>query len=161
MVMIAGWSHHLVDSTQEGLFRQLAAWLQVTGVTTGGRPLVVIADGARWIRAWFTALAVPHKTMVLCWDHLRKHCYQKISGSGLPRATKKPLLGQVLTALMRRSRRCAASETRRSTNPAPRIASSWLPSRIASVLINAHETMRPLCGLTALGRRLPLVVMLE
>lgn len=99
VVMIAGWSRHLVDSTQEGLFRQLAAWLQVTGVTTAGRPLVVIADGARWIRAWFTGLAVPTKTMVLCWYHLRKHCYQKISGSGLPKPTKKPLLGLVLNAL--------------------------------------------------------------
>ena len=65
----------------------------------GRRALVVIADGAGWIRAWFEGLAVPGKVMVLCWYHLRKRCYQKVSGSGLPKAAKKPLLGRVLGAL--------------------------------------------------------------
>jgi hypothetical protein len=99
VVRLAGWRHLLADSTQEGLSRQLAALLQRSGVTGGRRPLLVIADGAGWIRAWFEALAVPGKVMVLCWYHLRKRCYQKISGSGLPKAQKKPLLGRVLGAL--------------------------------------------------------------
>ena len=68
-------------------------------MTAGRRPLVVVADGAGWIRAWFEGLAVPGKAMVLCWYHLRKRCYQKVSGSGLPKADKKPLLGRVLGAL--------------------------------------------------------------
>jgi hypothetical protein len=99
VVMLAGWSHLLVDQTQAGLSRQLAALLHRMGVAAGRRPLLVVADGAAWIRAWFEGLAVPNKAMVLCWYHLRKRCYQKISGSGLPKAEKKPLLGRVLGAL--------------------------------------------------------------
>jgi hypothetical protein len=99
VVRLAGWCHLLVDCAQEGLIRRLTAVLHRLGVTAGRRPLVVIADGAGWIRAWFEALAVPGKVMVLCWYHLRKRCYQKISGSGLPKAAKKPLLGRVLGAL--------------------------------------------------------------
>src|SRR5262249_32127272 len=96
---LAGWCHLLVDATQEGLARQLAALLHRLGVLTGRRPLTVLADGAGWIRAWVGGLAVPGKVMVLCWYHLRKRCYQKISGSSLPKADKKPLLGRVLGAL--------------------------------------------------------------
>lgn len=99
VVRLAGWCHLLVDSAQEGLIRQLAALLHRLGVTAGRRALVVIADGAGWIRAWFEALAVPGKVMVLCWYHLRKRCYQQISGSGLPKADEKRLLGRVLGAL--------------------------------------------------------------
>jgi hypothetical protein len=99
VVRLAGWSHLLVDAAQEGLVRQLAALLRRLGVAAGRRPLLVLADGAGWIRAWYEALAVPGKAMVLCWYHLRKQCYQKISGSGLPKADKKPLLGRVLTVL--------------------------------------------------------------
>jgi hypothetical protein len=38
--------------------------------------LLLIADGARWIRAWFSALLtqVPASTLVLDWYHLRKKC---------------------------------------------------------------------------------------
>jgi hypothetical protein len=99
VVRLAGWSHLLVDSGQEALIRQLAAILRRLGITAGRRPLVVIADGAGWIRSWFEGLAVPDPVMVLCWYHLRQRCYQKISGSGLPKAAKKPLLGRVLGAL--------------------------------------------------------------
>jgi len=99
VVRLEGWCHLLVDRAQEGLTRQLAALLRGLGVTAGRRPLVVIADGAGWIRAWYEALAAPGKAMVLCWYHLRKRCYQQISGSGLPKAGKKPLLGRVLGAL--------------------------------------------------------------
>lgn len=65
----------------------------VTGVAAGACSLLLIADGTGWIRAWFTALAVPEKAMVPCWYHLREHYCQKISGSGLPKAAKKSLLG--------------------------------------------------------------------
>jgi hypothetical protein len=99
VVRSAGWRHLLVDRAQEGLTRQLAAWLRRLGVTSGRRPLLVLADGAGWIRAWYEGLSVPGKGMLLCWHHLRKRCYQKVSGSGLPKADKKPLLGRVLGAL--------------------------------------------------------------
>jgi len=45
------------------------------------RKLLLIADGARWIRTFFTeALAgIPDKAMILDWYHLRKKCYQLCS----------------------------------------------------------------------------------
>ena len=105
VVRLAGWCQLLVDSSQEGLTRQLAALLRRLGVTAGRRPLVVLADGAGWIRAWFDGLAVPGKVMILCWYHLRKRCYQKVSGSGLPKAQKKPpqMIAGILFMLNRKS----------------------------------------------------------
>jgi hypothetical protein len=40
------------------------------------RAVLLIADGARWIRAWFTALQVLREcsTLILDWFHLRKRC---------------------------------------------------------------------------------------
>ena len=44
--------------------------------TRGQRRLLLIADGARWIRAWFSALLtqVPSSSMLLDWYHLRNKC---------------------------------------------------------------------------------------
>jgi hypothetical protein len=136
VVMIAGWSRLLVDDSQEGLSRQVAAWLRVTGAASGRRRLLVVADGAGWIRAWFAALAAPDKGMVLCRYHLRKRCYQKISGSGLPKAAKKPLLGRVLNALWEGRVDEAARALRDVRAEATR--PSWIDE-----LINYLETRRP------------------
>lgn len=136
VIRLAGWCHLLVDWTQEGLTRQLAALLQRLGVSAGRRPLVVLADGAGWIRAWFEALAVPVKVMVLCWYHLRKRCYQKISGSGLPKARKKPLLGQVLGALWEGKVDAAVQALRAARDAASR--PDWIDE-----LIGYLEARRP------------------
>jgi hypothetical protein len=133
---LAGWCHVLVDATQDGLTRQLAALLHRLGVTTGRRPLTVLADGAGWIRAWFETLAVPGKVMVLCWYHLRKRCYQKISGSGLPKADKKPLLGRVLGALWEGRVEEAVRALRAARGGATR--PGWIDE-----LINYLEARRP------------------
>ena len=39
--------------------------------------LLLIADGARWIRGFFseTLAAVADKTMILDWHHLKQKCY--------------------------------------------------------------------------------------
>jgi hypothetical protein len=136
VVRLAGWRHLLVDRSQEGLTRQLAAEHRRLGVTSGRRPLVVLADGAGWIRAWYEALAVPGKAMVLCWYHLRKRCYQQISGSGLPKAGKKPLLGRVLGALWEGKVDEAVRVLRAARESASR--PEWLDE-----LINYLEARRP------------------
>src|SRR3954452_6646354 len=136
VVRLAGWCHLLVDSVQEGLTRQLAALLRRLGVTAGRRPLLVLADGAGWIRAWYEALAVPGKAMLLCWYHLRKRCYQKISGSGLPKADKKPLLGRVLGALWEGKVDEAVQALREARGDATR--PGWIDE-----LINYLEARRP------------------
>jgi hypothetical protein len=136
VVRLAGWCHLLVDSAQEGLTRQLAALLRRLGVTAGRRPLVVLADGAGWIRTWYEALGVPAKAMVLCWYHLRKRCYQKISGSGLPKADKRPLLGRVLGALWEGRVDAAVQALREARAGASR--PGWIDE-----LINYLEARRP------------------
>ena len=97
---------------------------------------MVLADGAGWFRAWFEGLAVPGKVMVLCWYHLRKRCYQKISGSGLPKADKKPLLGRVLTSLWGGQVDAAVRALREARGGATR--PGWLDE-----LINYLEARRP------------------
>ncbi len=45
------------------------------------RKLLLIADGARWIRSFFAEMLgnIPDKAMILDWYHLRKKCYQLCS----------------------------------------------------------------------------------
>jgi hypothetical protein len=63
VVLMAGGRYVLVDATKEGRFEQLAAVLHRLEVNEGLRRLLVIADGARWIRGWFEGLSVPCKAM--------------------------------------------------------------------------------------------------
>jgi hypothetical protein len=136
VVRLAGWCYFLVYPAQGGLTRQLAALLHRLGVTAGHRPLVALADGAGWIRAWFEALPVPGKVMVLCWYHLRKRCSQQISGSGLPKADKKPLLGRVLGALWEGKVDAAVQALRQARGAASR--PDWIDE-----LIGYLEARRP------------------
>ncbi len=58
----------------------LAVLLALTLVWLGPqRSLLLIADGARWIRRFFQErlAGVVHKTMVLDWDHLARTCTER------------------------------------------------------------------------------------
>ena len=63
------------------------------------RRLLVLGDGAAWIRTWFEGLGISPKAMIVCWWHLRKRCYEQMSSAGGPkdrrRALEKELLGQL------------------------------------------------------------------
>ena len=69
------------------------------GGLNGERRLLVLGDGATWIRTWFEGLGICPKAMILCWWHLRKRCYEQMSSAGGPkdrrRAFEKELLGQL------------------------------------------------------------------
>jgi hypothetical protein len=99
VVLVAGWRHALADATAEGLWLQVGALLLELGVLNGERLLLVLGDGAAWIRTWFEGLGVSLKTMIVCWWHLRKRCYQQLSAAGGPKdrrcALEKELLGQL------------------------------------------------------------------
>jgi hypothetical protein len=99
VVLVAGWRHALADATAEGLWLQVGALLLELGVLSGERLLLVLGDGAAWIRSWFEGLGVSLKTMIVCWWHLRKRCYEQLSAAGGPkdrrRALEKELLGQL------------------------------------------------------------------
>jgi hypothetical protein len=79
VVLLAGCCWHLTARTAADLVRQTAGLLAALGVAAGRRRLLFLADGARWIRDWFEALAAEGKAMVLCWYHLVKRCEQSLS----------------------------------------------------------------------------------
>jgi hypothetical protein len=99
VVLVAGLRYALAEATAEGLGLQVSALLLELGVLSGERRLLVLGDGARWIRTWFESLGISLKAMVLCWWHLRKRCYESMSSAGGPkerrRAFEKELLGQL------------------------------------------------------------------
>jgi hypothetical protein len=99
VVLVAGWRYWLAEATAEDLWFQVAALLLELGVLRGERRLLVLSDGASWIRTWFEGLGIPLKAMIVCWWHLRKRCYEQLSAAGGPkerrRALEKELLGQL------------------------------------------------------------------
>src|SRR5947209_224795 len=74
VVLVAGLRYCLAEATAEGLWLQVSASLLELGVLCGERRLLVLGDGAAWIRTWFEGLGIGSKAMVLCWWHLRKRC---------------------------------------------------------------------------------------
>jgi hypothetical protein len=99
VVLVAGLRYCFAEATAEGLWLQVAASLLELGVLCGERRLLVLGDGASWIRTWFEGLGIDSKAMVLCWWHLRKRCYESMSSAGGPkdhrRAFEKKLLGEL------------------------------------------------------------------
>ena len=99
VVLVAGLRYAFAEATAEGLWLQVSALLLRLGVLSGARRLLVLGDGAAWIRAWFESLGISLKAMILCWWHLRKRCYEQMSSAGGPkdlrRAFEKELLGQL------------------------------------------------------------------
>jgi hypothetical protein len=99
VVLVAGLRYCLAEATAEGLGLQVAAVLLELGVLCGERRLLVLGDGAAWIRSWFEGLGIESKAMVLCWWHLRKRCYESMSSAGGPkdrrREFEKELLGRL------------------------------------------------------------------
>jgi Uncharacterised protein family (UPF0236) len=99
MVLVAGLRYGFAEATAEGLWLQVSGLLLGLGVLCGERRLLVLGDGASWIRTWFEGLGIDSKAMVLCWWHLRKRCYESMSSAGGPkdrrRALEKELLGEL------------------------------------------------------------------
>jgi hypothetical protein len=99
VVLVAGLRYALAESTAEGLWFQVAALLVHLGVLSGRRQVLVLGDGASWIRSWFEGLGLSVKAMIVCWWHLRKRCYEQLSSAGGPkdrrRVLEKELLGQL------------------------------------------------------------------
>jgi hypothetical protein len=99
VVLVAGLRYALAEATAEGLWLQVSALLLELGVLSGERRLLILGDGAAWIRTWFESLGISLKAMIVCWWHLRKQCYEQMSSAGGPkdrrRAFEKELLGQL------------------------------------------------------------------
>jgi hypothetical protein len=63
--------------------------------------LLLIADGARWIRSFFTDMLhqIPRKTMLLDWHHLRQRCLELSSRICRSKAAKAQLLRRLYRRL--------------------------------------------------------------
>ena len=56
VVLVAGLKYAFAEATTEGLWLQVSALLLELGALSGERRLLVLGDGASWIRAWFESL---------------------------------------------------------------------------------------------------------
>jgi hypothetical protein len=101
LVMLAGLCWHFAAATPQELTYQVGALLAVLEVHRGPRRLLVLADGARWIRDWFEGLELQGKTMIVCWYHLFKRCYQDLSRACRGREHRQQVQSAVLGALWR------------------------------------------------------------
>ena len=99
LVMIANRCWHLAAATARELIFQVGALLAKLGVHRGTRQLLVLADGARWIREWFEALGLRGATMIVCWWHLVKRCGQDLSRACRGREHRREVESAVLKAL--------------------------------------------------------------
>lgn len=101
LIMVGPMSYHLVAETTEALWEQSAALLHLLGICDGRRQLIVLADGARWIRNWFTSINAPGKVMILCWYHLAQRVYQRLSAAGFGKQRREELEKELLGHLWR------------------------------------------------------------
>jgi hypothetical protein len=99
VVLIAECCWHLAAATPQELAYQVGALLAVLGIHQGTRRLLVLADGARWIRDWFEGLGVEGGTMLVCWWHLVKRVQQDLSRACRGREHRRGIESAVLTAL--------------------------------------------------------------
>lgn len=99
LVLIAGRCWHLAAATTRELVYQVGALLAVLGVHRGTRRLLVLADGARWIREWFAGLDLSGATMIVCWWHLVKRVQQDLSRACRGREHRRVVEAAVLQAL--------------------------------------------------------------
>jgi hypothetical protein len=99
LVMRAKRCWHLAAATAHELIFQVGALLAKLGVHRGTRQLLVLADGARWIREGFMALGLRGATMIVCWWHPVKRCGQDLSRACHGREHRREVESAVLKAL--------------------------------------------------------------
>ena len=99
VLLAAELRYALADATPEGLWLQVAALLWQWGVLNGRRHLLVLGDGAAWIRNWFESLGIDLKAMIVCWWHLQKRCYENLSAAGGPKDRRRSLQEALLDRL--------------------------------------------------------------
>jgi hypothetical protein len=89
-------TRHFTAPTCGELRQQVGAWLAVLGVHKGLKRLLMIGDGAKWIRDWFEKMNLRGSAMVLCWYHLVKRCEQQLSMACHGRDHRKAVQAEVL-----------------------------------------------------------------
>ena len=78
VVSTAERTWYFSEENAQSLIFLVGSLLATLGVHHGQRRLLFVNDGARWIRDWFQGIEVKAKSMVLCWYHLAKRCFQDL-----------------------------------------------------------------------------------
>ncbi len=99
VVLLAGRRWHLAAGTTQELVDQVGASLATLGVHQGRRRLLVLADGARWIRDRFEAMGREDKAMIVCWWHMVKRVQQDPSRACRGREHRRTVESAVPQAL--------------------------------------------------------------
>jgi hypothetical protein len=100
VVNASGRAFYFTADTTPKLWFQIGALLAVLRAHEGDRDILVLADGARWIRHWYRALPISRKSMRLCWYHLTKNCHDLLT-AGFGYARGLALEGNCLRHLWR------------------------------------------------------------
>jgi hypothetical protein len=69
-------SHYFTAATEKELWYQVASLLGKLKVES--QQLLMLSDGAPWIRRWFDGLGLAKRVSVMCWYHLKKRCWRKV-----------------------------------------------------------------------------------
>jgi hypothetical protein len=99
VVLVAGLRYAFAEATAEGLWFQVGALLWELGIPSAERRLLVLGDGAGWIRTWFEGMELSDKAMIVCWWHLRKRCSEQLSSGGGPKDRRRELETDLLGQL--------------------------------------------------------------
>ena len=91
--------HRYITGVGEAFLTRVVAGIRA--LAGKERFLVVVADGARWIRDFFTnhLAAFPNKELVLDWYHLTKKCKELLSMITRGRAHRREVLRQLMPLL--------------------------------------------------------------
>jgi hypothetical protein len=91
--------YRYLSGTGSSFLQQVRLLLLLCG--SGAALVTLLADGARWIRNFFTEqlAPLPQKELILDWYHLRKKCYELLSMICRNRQDKAQLSGYLLSAL--------------------------------------------------------------
>ena len=76
-----GRAYYFTAESGAKLFYQVGALLAVLEVHKGMRDVLVLGDGARWIRKWYQKLPIARKEMRLCWFHLTQTCHDHLTAA--------------------------------------------------------------------------------
>jgi hypothetical protein len=144
VVMIAGRCWHLAAASGRELAYQVRALLAVLGVHRGTRRLLVLADGAKWIRECFKGLGLVGGTKIVCWWHLVKRCQQDLSRACRGREHRRAVESAVLEELWHGRVEAAIKVLRSRISEMRNVA-------VLEDLIGYLEVRRPTCRTTRRG----------
>ena len=80
--------HYFTAQTSTQLWYQVAGLLAQLQEAANESRLLLLSDGARWIRYWFEGLGIANKESVMCAYHMQQRCWRLIREASKNRADR-------------------------------------------------------------------------